>query len=79
MGDTAFLYQTNRRGWPIGGSLDSRIEQGADYYVTTSLDDEAKALMQEYQVIKSSDQFTLIKLTKKSTDQVDITNHQVDE
>ena len=62
MGDTAFLYQTNRRGWPIGGEIDKRIEQGADYYVTTALDDEAKSLMDIYQIIESNDQFTLIKL-----------------
>lgn len=62
MGDTAFLYQTNRRGWPIGGEIDKRIEQGADYYVTTALNDEAKSLMDIYQIIESNDQFTLIKL-----------------
>jgi hypothetical protein len=71
MGDTAFLYQTNRRGWPIGGNIETRIEQGADYYLTTSLDDEAKSLMETYQVIESSDQFTLIQLTPKDSTQVD--------
>lgn len=70
MGDTAFLYQTNRRGWPIGGEIDKRVEQGADYYVTTALDDEAKSLMDTYQIIESNDQFTLIKLIPQEADQV---------
>jgi hypothetical protein len=33
-GDTAFLYQTKRWGWPaIDDSIDHIIEKGADYYV----------------------------------------------
>lgn len=65
-GDTAFLYQTNRQGWPIGGNIEQRIEQGADYYVTTTIDDEAKELMEKYQVIKSNENFTVIKLVESS-------------
>ncbi|MFC1653813.1 ArnT family glycosyltransferase [Patescibacteria group bacterium] len=61
-GDTAFLYQTNRRGWPIGGNIEQRIEQGARYYITTTLDDEAKELMEICEVTETNDQFTLIKL-----------------
>lgn len=34
-GDTAFLYQTKRRGWPaVDNSIDNIIERGADYYVS---------------------------------------------
>lgn len=37
-GDTAFLYQTNRKGWPaIDGSIDDLIERGADYYISVDL------------------------------------------
>lgn len=61
-GDTAFLYQTNRRGWPIGGDIETRIKAGASYYVTTSYDAEAKDLAARYQVIEQNPQFTLIKL-----------------
>jgi hypothetical protein len=50
-GDTAFLYQTNRRGWPIGGNIETRIEQGATHYVTTAMDAEAQDLATRYQVI----------------------------
>jgi hypothetical protein len=61
-GDTAFLYQTNRRGWPIGGAIEEKIANGADYYVTTSLDDEARILMSKYITVTSNDEYLLLKL-----------------
>lgn len=67
MGDTAFLYQTNRRGWPVGGQIEKRIEQGADYYITTSLDDEAKTLIKTYLVVETNSQYTIIDLRKSSS------------
>jgi hypothetical protein len=37
-GDTAFLYQTKRKGWPaVDDSIDNIIERGADYYVSIDL------------------------------------------
>lgn len=37
-GDTAFLYQTNRSGWPVvDDSIDHIIQKGADYYVSVDL------------------------------------------
>ena len=37
-GDTAFLYQTKRRGWPVvDDSIDNIIKKGADYYVSVDL------------------------------------------
>src|SRR3989344_4337062 len=48
MGDTAFLYQTNRTGWPIGGDIDNKIKLGATHYITTTLDPEANQLMQDH-------------------------------
>lgn len=71
MGDTAFLYQTNRRGWPVGGQIEKRIEQGADYYVTTTLDDEAKTLMEKFEVIESNELFTIINLHKETPPEPD--------
>ncbi|MBP9700215.1 glycosyltransferase family 39 protein, partial [Candidatus Woesebacteria bacterium] len=35
-GDTAFLFQTNRTGWPIGFDLDKKIANGATHYVTVN-------------------------------------------
>lgn len=67
-GDTAFLFQTNRRGWPIGYYINEKIEFGAQYYVSSSLDDETKQLMQSYTVMESTDAFTLIDLTQPASE-----------
>jgi hypothetical protein len=64
-GDTQFLYATNRRGWPIGFEIEDKIKKGADYYVSTSYDDEAKALEQTYTVVEKNKTFILIDLQKK--------------
>lgn len=67
-GDTAFLFQTNRRGWPVGGEIVKRIEQGATHYVSTARDDETKQLMQKYTVIEQNDQYVIIDLTRPASD-----------
>lgn len=64
MGDTAFLYQTNRRGWPIGFDIEDKISKGATYYVSTNLDDEARELSARYQVLEQTDEYILIHLTE---------------
>jgi hypothetical protein len=63
-GDTAFLYQTNRRGWPIGGQIEDKIKAGATYYVTTSRDQEFNELKTRYPVVIENDRFAIIKLSK---------------
>ncbi len=61
-GDPAFLYQTNRHGWPIGGDIDNKIKSGADYYVTTSRDDEYQELKERYGLLHETDNYSIIKL-----------------
>ncbi|MEK7065363.1 MAG: hypothetical protein AAB961_00075, partial [Patescibacteria group bacterium] len=66
-GDTAFLYQTNRQGWPIGFDIDKKIEMGATHYVTISPTDndlETKDLAERYTVLVRNDKFAIIDLTK---------------
>jgi 4-amino-4-deoxy-L-arabinose transferase-like glycosyltransferase len=63
MGDTAFLYQTNRRGWPIGFDIDQKIHAGAQYYASVNFDDEANALMRQYPVVIKTPEFVILKLT----------------
>ncbi|KKU90768.1 MAG: Dolichyl-phosphate-mannose-protein mannosyltransferase [Microgenomates group bacterium GW2011_GWA1_48_10] len=47
-GDTAFLYQTNRKGWPIvEGTIDDMIKKGAQYYVSVQEDDLTKHLIND--------------------------------
>lgn len=62
-GDTAFLYQTHRSGWPIGYDIEKKMAQGATYYVSTSYDEEARSLEKKYSLVEKNDQFIIIKLT----------------
>lgn len=63
-GDTHFLYQTNRTGWPIGFEIEDKINKGATHYITTSDDDEARALAAKYYTIKKTPKYLLLDLTK---------------
>jgi len=66
-GDTQFLFQTNRTGWPIGFEIPLKIEKGAQYYVGTSDDDEARELLSQYQVIERGDGYFIIDLQQPVT------------
>ncbi len=63
-GDQAFLYQTNRSGWPVGGNIEERMRDGATYYVTTSRDQEYGELKEKYTLVFENDRFSIIKLSK---------------
>ncbi len=63
--DTAFLYQTNRTGWPIGFEIDKKIALGAEYYLTTAFDDEAKQLEKKYKTVLKTDSYLLLDLQLK--------------
>lgn len=62
MGDTQFLFQANRRGWPIGLSIEDKINKGASIYVSTSYDDEARELEQKHQVLAKTADYIIIDL-----------------
>ncbi len=63
-GDTAFLYQTHRAGWPLGYDIEDKVAKGATYYVSVSYDDEARALEKKYTLVEKTDKFIIIKLSK---------------
>ena len=64
-GDTAFLYQTRRFGWPVvDRSIPELIEKGASYYVSVNYDDLTNELMKSHDVIEKNDDFVIIKLNK---------------
>jgi hypothetical protein len=63
-GDTIFLFQTNRTGWPIGFEIDDKISKGATHYVNSSYDDETNQLKSDYSIIKETDEYIIIDLTK---------------
>lgn len=67
-GDTTFLYQTNRQGWPIGFDIDKKIAAGATHYVTVSPTDndwETRDLAQRYRVIVRNAKYAIIDLVSK--------------
>lgn len=64
LGDTVFLFQTNRTGWPIGFEIDDKIAKGAEYYIGTSFDDEVNQLMRQYQTVDKTESYVIIDLTK---------------
>lgn len=64
-GDTSFLYQINRQGWPLGFDIDKKMAQGATHYVTVSPRDddlETRDLSSEYEVLIRNDRYAIIKL-----------------
>lgn len=67
-GDTTFLYQTGRQGWPLGFDIDKKIKMGATHYVTVSPTDadlETRDLANMYTVVVRNDKYAIIDLTKK--------------
>jgi hypothetical protein len=63
-GDTQFLFQTNRIGWPIGFEIDDKISKGATHYVTTSFDDEARELEARFTTVAKTDRYLILDLTQ---------------
>jgi hypothetical protein len=66
-GDTAFLYQTNRRGFslvtlPIKDYID-RFH--ATYYVSVNYDDQTRAVMDQYITITETPEYVLVKLIER--------------
>lgn len=61
-GDTQFLFQTNRTGWPIGFEIEQKRALGATHYITTSDDDEARQLEALYPTIAKGNGYLLLDL-----------------
>ncbi|PJE69129.1 hypothetical protein COU96_01420 [Candidatus Shapirobacteria bacterium CG10_big_fil_rev_8_21_14_0_10_38_14] len=64
-GDTAFLYQTNRQGWPIGIVIEDLIEKGAEYYVNVNFGPETQWVMGTWCLLQKTDDWIIVDLTKK--------------
>ena len=66
-GDTAFLYQTKRWGWPaIDDSIDNIVEKGADYYVSVNLaDPDTKMVRERFEVVEETPSYVIFDLNKK--------------
>ena len=66
-GDTAFLYQTGRWGWPaIDDSIDRIIENGADYYVSVNLGDaDTQMVIDRFEIIEKTNNYVIADLHKR--------------
>ncbi len=65
-GDTAFLYQTKRWGWPaVDDSFDNLIKKGARYYISINLGDKDTVyIASHYRVIEKTDSYIIADLGK---------------
>jgi len=65
-GDTAFLYQTKRRGWPfVELPIPELIQKGASYWISVNFGDpQTIQVMNEYTVIQQTPSYVIVDLTK---------------
>jgi hypothetical protein len=63
-GDTAFLYQSNRWGWPaIDSSIDEIIARGASFYVSVDFGDkDTKMIESRFKTVEKTDKYIIINL-----------------
>ncbi len=65
-GDTAFLYQTNRRGWPVVElPIDELIQEGAQFYVSVDYNDQTNEFMKKFETVYRTDDFVILNLLKR--------------
>jgi 4-amino-4-deoxy-L-arabinose transferase-like glycosyltransferase len=65
-GDTTFLYQTGRWGWPVvNESIEGIIEKGADYYVSVNMDDDTNNFMNRFAVVERTGDYVILDLHKQ--------------
>ena len=63
-GDTAFLYQTGRLGWPaIDDSIDRIIEKGAGYYVSVNIGDtDTQMIIKRFKTLERTGSYVIADL-----------------
>jgi len=67
MGDTAFLYQTNRKGFPVMAMpiKDLHDRFNITYYVSTNFDDTTNEIIDKYTVVVKTPEYVIVKLVEK--------------
>lgn len=67
-GDTAFLYQINRPGFPFVPLpvFDMIADYGVTHYISTSFDDQTRYVMDRFTVLEENPRFVIVDLTKLS-------------
>lgn len=63
-GDTAFLYQTKRKGWPaMDDSIDNIIKKGASYYISVDLgSSDTKLVEGRFKIVEKTNKYIIIDL-----------------
>ncbi len=65
-GDTAFLYATNRSGWPIPlyDDLEKQINSHSEpiYYVSVNYDDYTNSILKTYPALTQNSQYVIVKI-----------------
>jgi 4-amino-4-deoxy-L-arabinose transferase-like glycosyltransferase len=62
-GDTAFLYQTKRTGWPyVDRPISEMIKEGAQYYVSVNYDDQTNEFISKFPTVKRTSEYIILKL-----------------
>src|SRR3989344_2198082 len=65
-GDSAFLYQTKRWGWPfVDRPIEELIENGADYYVSVNFDAQTNEFINKFETVQKKDQYLILSLQKR--------------
>ena len=60
--DPAFLYQTNRHGWPDGVNLEDKVQAGATHYVSVNFDNVSSYLESKCPTLAKTDRYIIITL-----------------
>jgi hypothetical protein len=67
-GDTAFLYQTKRSGWPVvDRPIDELIDKGAKYFVSVDLGHyQTVEFQKEFKTVEKTDKYIILDLREPS-------------
>ena len=68
-GDTAFLYQTNRAGWPVVALPLTELvtDYGVTNYISTTRDDKTNWVLRHFPVVEENSKFVIADLTQIKT------------
>jgi len=64
-GDTAFLYQTKRRGWPVVElPINELIDEGAKYYTSVDLNNkQTQEFETKFKTLEKTSSYVVLDLT----------------
>jgi len=65
-GDTAFLYQTNRAGWPVTAFplVEMVSDYGITHFVSTTRDDKTNWVLRHFKILEDNPKFVIADLTQ---------------